>query len=214
MNIENISAVIFDLDGTLYDNKRIPLRLILADVFNMFVLGAERKARKALMGIDYKDAAGVYDALFAKMAEVKKGLTVEKAREWYQQRYMPNQVAVLAMYYTPRPCVQDMLESLRAKGKKVILYTDYGHAKEKIEALNIDQTYFDVIVSAPKLGGLKPCKASIERLVEQNGLNPSETLYVGDREDTDGAAAASVGMEFYNVKATPEAWDQLLEAVL
>ena len=45
MNNEKISAVIFDLDGTLYDNKRLPLRLILADPLNVLTLAAERKAR-------------------------------------------------------------------------------------------------------------------------------------------------------------------------
>ena len=67
LDINKYSAVIFDLDGTLYDNKRLPIRLILADIPNMFVLGAERKALKALKGIDFKDAGSVYDALFAKM---------------------------------------------------------------------------------------------------------------------------------------------------
>lgn len=71
-------AVVFDLDGTLYDNKGLPLKLVLADIPNMWVLGAERKARKLIKGADYGDAAGVYDALFAKMAEVKRSLTVER----------------------------------------------------------------------------------------------------------------------------------------
>lgn len=212
MNIENISAVIFDLDGTLYDNKRLPIRLVLADIPNMFVLATERKARKALMGIDYGDASRTYDALFAKMAELKKSLTVEKARRWYQDRYMPAQVALLAMYYTPRPCVDELLNTLKDAGIKTLLYTDYGHAKEKLEALNIDPAMFDIIASAPKMGGLKPCKESITRLLEQNGLNPESCLMVGDRDDTDGAAAQSVGMRFYNVKK--EGWDGLLTSFI
>ena len=208
-DISKYSAVIFDLDGTLYDNKRLPLRLILADLPNMFVLGAERKARKALMGVDFKDSSELYDALFAKMAELKNGLTADKARKWYQERYMPTQVVILSMYYTPRPCVDELLLSLRDRGAKVILYSDYGHAKEKLEALNIDPDYFDVIASAPDLGGLKPSRQSIEKLMLRYDLSADSTLMIGDRDDTDGASAKSVGMSYHNVKS--QGWDELLK---
>lgn len=212
MDISKYSAVIFDLDGTLYDNKHLPLRLILADISNMFVLGTERLARKSLQGQNFGDAAGVYDALFSKMAELKNSLTVEKARRWYQEKYMPLQVAVLSMYYTPRPCVDVMLEALRERNIKTILYTDYGHAKEKLVALNINPAYFDILASAPKMGGFKPCRQSLERLLNAAGLKAEECLMVGDRKDTDGAVAASVGMDFYNVKT--QSWDNLLKEIL
>lgn len=212
MNMENLSAVIFDLDGTLYDNKRLPLRLILADLPGVFTLSAERKARKAIKGIDYKDEAGVFDALFSKMAEVRRGLTVNKARTWYLERYMPTQVAVLSMYYTPRPCVDELLQSLREQGIKTVLYSDYDFAVDKLQALNIDPAWFDAVVSAPELGGLKPCRQSIERLFERYGLTATTTLMVGDRDDTDGATARSVGMDFYNVKL--QGWDNLLTTLM
>lgn len=209
MEIEKISAVIFDLDGTLYDNKHLPIKLILADIPNMWVLGAERKARKAIMGEDHKDAEGVYNALFNKMAEVKKNLTVEKASKWYHDKYMPLQCAVLRMYYEPRPFVPELLQSLHDRGIKIILYSDYGHAEEKVAALDIPGDLFDGNVSAAKMGGLKPCKASMERLMAMFNLSVESTLYVGDRDDTDGGSASAVGLEFYNVKKS--GWDNLLQ---
>jgi len=214
METEKIKAVVFDLDGTLYDNSGLPLKLVLADVKNMWVLGAERKARKQIKGIDYKDAAGVYDALFQKMTEVKKSLTVEKARRWYQDKYMPLQVALLGIYFAPRPLCIELLEAMKERGLKLVLYSDYGHETEKIEALGIPTSLFDVIVSAAKMGGLKPCKASMERLMQQYELDPATTLYVGDREDTDGESARSMGIPFYNVKANKEAWDELLKTYI
>ena len=212
MNFDNLSAVIFDVDGTLYDNKRLPLRLILADISGVFTLAAERKARKAIMGNDYGDEAGVFDALFAKMCEEKKGLTIEKARRWYNERYMPSQVAVLTMYYTPRPCVDELMWNLHERGIKVVLYSDYDYAADKLLALNIDPLWFDVVVSAPELGGLKPSKQSAERLLERLSLKAENVLMVGDRDDTDGATARSVGMQFYNVKQ--QGWDNLLTSLM
>lgn len=210
----DVRAVVFDLDGTLYDNKGLPLKLILGDIRNMWVLGAERKARKSIKGIHYGDAAGVYDALFARMAEVKRSLTADSAREWYQQKYMPLQVAVLQLYYDLRPLAIEMLEGMRRKGVKVILYSDYGHETEKIEALGLSCELFDGIVSAAKMGGLKPCKESMVHLMKTFELDPATTLYVGDREDTDGESARAVGMRFVNVKKSHEAWDDLIKTFI
>lgn len=212
MNIEKISAVIFDLDGTLYNNKWLPLRLVLADLPKVMTLVAERKARKAIKGIDYQNEEGVFNALFSKIAEYRNNYSVQKAAEWYKERYMPAQVAVLALYFSPRPCVDELLKSLREQGVKTILYSDYDFAEEKLEALNIDPALFDHIVSAPELGGLKPCRQSIERLIDRYGLDSATTLMVGDRDDTDGETARCAGLDFYNVKT--QGWDELLVSLI
>ena len=214
MNIEKYQSVIFDLDGTLYDNKGLPLKLVMADIPNMWVLGAERLARKHIKGQDYGDAAGVYDALFAEMARVKRSLTVEKARRWYQDKYMPLQVSLLHLYFLLRPLAKELLAAMRARGLKIILYSDYGHEVEKVEALGLSADMFDGIVSAAKMVGLKPCQQSMQRLMAQFGLDAATTLYVGDREDTDGESARPVGMDFYNVKSNSDAWDNLLKMFL
>lgn len=212
MDISKYNAIIFDLDGTLYDKRFLHIRIILADLINFFTLKSERYARRDLNGVDFKDKTGVYQALFAKMCELTRGLTPEKARKWYFDRYMPLQVAILSLYYKPRPCVDEVMRVLRDKGVKILLYSDYDCVREKTEALNIDLDLFDVVVSSPELGGLKPCRQSVERLMQQNGLSAETTLFVGDRNDTDGDAASSVGMDFYNVKT--QGWDDFLRLVL
>lgn len=214
MESAKYNAAIFDLDGTLYVNKGFPMKLIMGDLRNMFVLSTERKARKKIMGKDYQTESGVYDALFAEMCALKKSLTVQKARAWYEERYMPLQVSVLQLYYEPRPLAVELLEAMKARGMKVILYSDYGHVTEKIAALGIPQSCFDVILSAPEVGGLKPSQASMQRLMECCGVDPATTLYVGDREDTDGESARIAKMDFHNVKGSPDAWDELLKSFL
>lgn len=214
MNIENVKSVVFDLDGTLYDNKGLPMKLILGDIWNMFVLSAERKARKVIMGKDFGSEKAVFDALFLEMTKVKNNMTPEKARRWYEERYMPLQVSVLRMYFQARPLVVELLEALKARNLKVILYSDYGCAAEKLQALGIPVDLFDAIVSAPELGGLKPCRQSMERLMSQYDLQPETMLYVGDREDTDGESSRPFGISFHNVKGGNEAWDELLKAFL
>jgi len=214
MNIDTIKSVVFDLDGTLYDNKGLPMKLIMGDIWNMFILSAERKARKVIMGKDFGTEAEVYEALFKQMVAVKKNLTVEKARRWYEEKYMPLQVSVLQIYFQARPLVIELLEALHAREIKVVLYSDYGHASEKLQALGIPCELFDVIVSAPELGGLKPSRQSMERLMAKYDLQPESMLYVGDREDTDGESAKPFGIRFHSVKGDNEAWDELLKSFL
>ena len=46
LDLDGIKAVIFDLDGTLFDKKNLPLNLIMADPLYALVLKNERTARK------------------------------------------------------------------------------------------------------------------------------------------------------------------------
>ena len=46
--LENISAVIFDFDGTFYDNQGIGKDLVLSHPFNLLRIKSERDVRKSL----------------------------------------------------------------------------------------------------------------------------------------------------------------------
>lgn len=209
--LKHLRGVVFDLDGTLYDNKRLPLHLILADPRHMFILQAERKARKSIKGRDLVTQEAVYDSLFSLIAAAN-GCTREHAADWYHNRYMPLQAAVLSLHYVPRPLVRELFEAIRAQGKKVVIFSDYGSCAEKLEALGIEPAWVDHVFDAPSFGGLKPCREAFTRMLEAAGLIASETLMVGDRDDTDGEGARRVGMQFFNVKQQKDAWDDLLAA--
>ena len=62
-----IKAVIFDLDGTLYDKSRLPFRLIIRQILRgkLFMLKRERTVRKELKGIYFGDEAKFEDAFIS-----------------------------------------------------------------------------------------------------------------------------------------------------
>lgn len=64
-----IKAVIFDLDGTLYEPRFFPLRLILADPGNILKLAAERRCRRQLQGRCFGSGDEYYDELFLLMGK-------------------------------------------------------------------------------------------------------------------------------------------------
>lgn len=199
LSLGTAKAVIFDLDGTLYNKKGLPLRLIAADVPHMFMLGNERKARKELMGRWLGDEQAYYEALYARVAEMSHS-TADKARRWYEDRYMPQMQRILKRHYHVEPWAEGMMADLRQRGIRTAVYSDYGCLRERLEALGFDCSWVDVVADAPALGGLKPCKESALSLCTMLGVDPTDTLMVGDRDDTDGESARRCGMRFQCVK--------------
>lgn len=198
LSLGTAKAVIFDLDGTLYNKKGLPLRLIATDVPHMFMLGNERKARKELMGRWFGDERAYYEALYARVAEMSHS-TADKARRWYEDRYMPQMQRILKRHYHIEPWAESLMADLRQRDIRTAVYSDYGCLRERLEALGFDCSWVDVVADAPALGGLKPCKESALSLCTMLGVDPAETLMVGDRDDTDGESARRCGMRFQMV---------------
>lgn len=190
-------TVIFDLDGTLYDNRCLHWMLPLSELFclKLGYLARERKARKALRGKDFGTEEAFYQHFFSAISPQHP----ERAERWYHGHYMPLQARILRRFCRPFPWVKSRLEELRKQNIQVAVYSDYGFAKEKLQAVGIDPQLFDLIVDAPSLGGLKPNQASAQRLMQKLQAQPQTTLIVGDRDDTDGETARQIGAAFERI---------------
>ena len=62
--------------------------------------------------------------------------------------------------------------------------------------MGIDPASFDLLVSAPQLGALKPSEPNAQRVLELLQADPETTLFVGDRYDKDAATANAVGAKY------------------
>ncbi len=196
--LDNIECVVFDLDGTLYNKRFLPLRMVLADWRHLGLLRAERAARKQLAGKYFGSADALYEALFGQMAQ-QTGKTVEAVQKWYNEVYMPTMVRVLKKHYSCTDFDSEIISLLQEKGIRMIVFSDYGFIPEKLEAIGLSIDTFALVCSAPEMGGLKPCKEAFANLLEALHVHPEKALMIGDRDDTDGAGARSVGMPFYQV---------------
>lgn len=188
-------AVIFDLDGTLYDKSGLARRLVLSQMLKggLGMLKREREVRKLLRGHHFDSEGAFYEAFFAHFARP------ELARRWYFETYMPDMVRILREHYRIAPWVEKKIAEIRTSGQKLVVFSDYGCVHEKLKAIGFKLEWADYLFDAPTLGGLKPCKESFEKICQEIGCQPSECLMVGDREDTDGDGARSVGMAFQRV---------------
>lgn len=187
-------AVIFDLDGTFYDNRPLFWLIPLSEFFclKLHYSYRERKARRLIRGEHFATGREFYERFFALISPQHP----ERAERWYGQHYMPLQVSLLHRFCRLYDWVKPYVGQLRQEGIRVALYSDYGHAAEKLQALGLSPSLFDLIVDAPSLGGLKPSEVSARQLYERLGVDPADTLIIGDREDVDGETARRVGARF------------------
>ncbi len=56
MDFSKFRHFIFDLDGTLYDSSRLPVRLIFGDLRHMMLLKSERTIRRLLKAMPFEGA--------------------------------------------------------------------------------------------------------------------------------------------------------------
>ena len=194
----NIQTIIFDLDGTLYHKRGLVRRMILRLWWCLPLLIAERIARKKIVTCAYDSPERFYEAFFQTMAR-GHWWNAKIAQKWYHTIYMPTMVRIIAKHQQPNTTIIDILHQAKQKGLVTILFSDYGCAKEKLQAIGLAPALFSFIIDAPTLGGLKPNKTVIYRLLERTGTDPKKTLFIGDRIDKDGGSAQAVGATFWNV---------------
>jgi FMN phosphatase YigB (HAD superfamily) len=188
-------VVVFDLDGTLYNKKGLVKHMMFSALFEWRMMLKERKTRKQLRGIWTGNKESFYRLYFQTMA-TRCLFSIDYAQWWYNTRYMPLMVKVLKKYYCPAEWVIPFVSQCKLLGIRLVVLSDYGHTKEKLQALGMECSLFDWVISAPELGGLKPASQLMACVAAKMGVQPHQCLVIGDRDDTDGELARSVNAPF------------------
>ena len=193
--LNGVQNVVLDLDGTLYDKTGLARRMVRRLWWCLPLLAAERLARKNMHYVQYASEEEFFGAFFRYMSR-GHWWGVGVAATWYHTVYMPTMIRLIRRYHHPRPEMMALIEEAKAKGLTLAIYSDYGCVAEKLEALGIDPSQFELMISAPELGALKPSEPCARHMLELLQAKPETTLFVGDRDDKDGASARSVGAKF------------------
>ncbi len=200
--IKDCKLFIFDFDNTLYYGHRFALRLVLANLFHALRCKAERKVRHTLAGQDFTTGEALRQQIALHLAKATN-TTPDKAKAWYENRYLPSMTAILSRHYSSRPGAKELLTQLLDSGKTVCVLSDYPNTAERLAAIGITDPRIHTF-SAEDMGALKPAPRPFLHLAQTFNASPAETLVIGDRDDTDGAGARAANMNYVIIdKHTP-----------
>ncbi len=184
-----LKAVAFDLDGTLYPNSILYMRVIplffrYPRIFSLF--GKVRRKIRKIRPIDD------FYTLQAEMFAREMGIPVDESKKMIDTIIYPTWAEILgeADLYAG---VREVFEELQGRGMKLGVLSDFPVPK-KLELLKIDGIW-DYAYSSEEVGYLKPNPEPFEHLTESLALPPGEVLYVGNNFDYDIVGAANIGMK-------------------
>ncbi len=190
LNWGEIRLVAFDVDGTLYDQRGLRLRMLremlLAAIGGrgvgfIRILSAYRRLREELGESGQEDFERELTARTAALVGCNEARVTSTAEEWLEQRPLRH----LARYRYPG--LPELFRGLREQGRKIGIFSDYP-ARQKLAALELEA---DFIVSATDadVRVLKPHSKGLHVLMSRAAVSPRETVLIGDRAERDGLAA-------------------------
>ena len=201
-NMSNVRGVLFDVDGTLYHQNC--LRFIVAIHFAMYVLirpfktlkeiRIVRSYRSAQEWLREKNAPSVPLTSNAQLDRtvMATGISSEEVslcvNEWMKK--LPLRFLSLCS----RKWLIRLIHCWDRLGVPMGVYSDY-QAKDKLEELGLKNKMHIVVCSEDiDVRSLKPDPRGFEVAAAKMGLNPSQVVYIGDREDVDAVGALNAGM--------------------
>lgn len=198
INWKIIKAVIFDVDGTLYNQRN--LRKIMAfellkscmlrtmrwreiKIISCFRKERERRALEDIADLDSLQYIWAAEALNTSPEKVK-----EVIGKWMYKA---------PLKYLRGCCFPEaarFMEVLRQKGIITAVFSDYPSA-EKLQAMGM-KPEFIVSATDKNIDRLKPDPKGLLVLTEQFKISPENCLFIGDRDDRDGECARRAGMPY------------------
>lgn len=190
-------AVVFDVDGTLYEQSPVRRAMMIrlartcvtrpvAAFRTMRVLASYRQAQEALRESGFEgDVAAEQLRRAAAASGVNLDDVVALVEQWMETAPLD------AVASNPRAGLVEVLDELARRGVALGVVSDYP-AERKLAALGIAGR-FDVVLSAQdsRVQAFKPNPKGLLLALSELGVATEDAVYVGDRAEVDGAAAAA-----------------------
>lgn len=186
-----IKAVLFDLDGTLYDRDALVMKVV-TEQFAAF--------QEELAGVNEEEfihrVLELDDHGYGDKTELYRRIS----QEWGLERNLGEKLISHFWSSYDRNCqlTEDTLttlQTLRAHGKTLGVITNGTTARQerKLESLGL-MAFLDVVLISEREGVRKPDPAIFEKAVMRCGAASWESVFVGDHPDVDVSASKAAGL--------------------
>jgi putative hydrolase of the HAD superfamily len=193
--LQGIKAVAFDLDGTLYPNYRLNIRLLPFLCGHLPLVAAFGRARNIIRDEQEQMPSFVQPDFYDHQAQIVAGLLraepkqiKEKIDRLIYRGWEPHFLDIRLL-----PHVQEFLADLRAAGFKLGMLSDFP-PETKLKNLGIEACW-DAVLCSEKIGALKPAIRPFTELAHILGYSAEQVLYVGNSRQYDVAGAQRAGMK-------------------
>lgn len=198
---EEIKAVLFDIDDTLFDRKKavkMVLRQMIRKLPDLFSSVPEEKVIEA-----FQEADSMALEIFNKGASGKVA-RAQRSRRFLRTLGLPEEFSdkITTMYIGAYPALSVSVKDAKSVVEKLAKIFPLGIISNafpdvqyhKIEGLGI-RHLFQLILLSEEVGNRKPDKAIFQEAANRLGKRPDECLFVGDSYDTDIIGAKRSGMK-------------------
>ncbi len=180
-----IEVVSWDVDGTLYSTRKMKFHLLtqaVSQVLRTRSLQAIRELRAL-----HRSTSAVEALRWRKggcLEELPENRWTQETGGLQRDRFGPAVAATGA-----RKGVRELLAFLQGLGIVQVAVSDYS-ADYKLAALGLGN-FFESTYCGQELGRVKPHPAVFQAILRDFQIFPERTMHIGDRVETDGAAAVA-----------------------
>lgn len=188
-NLGEITAVGFDIDGTLYRSIRLNLKMIPYVLSHPKVFLAYNKARKIMHKMPKVDDFSKIQA--EKTAKFLKSSTEETQKLLDEIIYK----GMEKFFVNMKTCKDsiELIKDLKKKGLKIALLSDFP-PEQKGDIWGI-KNICDVILGTEDFGVLKPSVLPFNQISQKLNVPPEQILFVGNSERYDIVGAKNAKMK-------------------
>lgn len=181
-----ISALIFDLDGTLIDSAP---DLQAASNRMLKPLGRREVSVHEVQMMIGDGVPKLVERCFEATGDLPPENEFQQHVAAFIKDYEPRSAELTKAY----DGAHDVLQSLKKRGIKLSICTNkpYGATMAILGKLGLD-AYFDIVIGGDSLPGIKkPDPRHLQAALEQMGANPEESAMVGDNANDVNASHAA-----------------------
>jgi putative hydrolase of the HAD superfamily len=197
-----LRAVAFDLDGTLYPNYRLYIRLYPYLMLHPVFFNAFLRVRRDLHAgrkEDERQSSSFYDRQAAGMAKLL-GKGAEETKKKAARLIYGNWDKFFSGIKV-FPHLRETLTAFKEAGLRMAVMSDFPPV-QKLSLLGLNG-FFETAFSSEETGAVKPSRIPFEYLIKSFALAPDTILYVGNSAFYDIKGAKSAGLKTALIRRGP-----------